>query len=86
MLSTVKTYCETSPALERLSKPNNHVTPKRGNNTMQAFTVVLIKRNWLKLINVLVKRSKYKSRVIYPNDVLDAFSADIPDSTFIYQY
>ena len=50
VLSTVKTYCETSPALERLSKPNNHVTPKRGNNTMQAFTVVLIKRNWLKLI------------------------------------
>lgn len=50
VFSTVKTYCETSPALERLSKPNNHVTPKRGNNTMQAFTVVLIKRNWLKLV------------------------------------
>ena len=62
VLSTVKTYCETSPVFERLSKPNNHVTPKRGNNTMQAFTVVLIKRNKL-----VIRSKSQKIKVLrYP--------------------
>ena len=40
-LSTVKTYWDTTPALAILSKPNSHVIPSKGNNTMQALTAAL---------------------------------------------
>ena len=40
-LSTVKTYCDTTPALAILSKPNSHVIPSKGNKTMQALIAAL---------------------------------------------
>ena len=39
--SKVKMYCDVTLEFIILNNPKSHVTPNRGNNTMQAFTVVL---------------------------------------------
>ena len=40
-LNNVNAYCVAAPPSARLSKPNNHVTPRSGNNIIHALIVVL---------------------------------------------